>query len=130
MLEKATRIFTQFRESRNEPRDNTYSPTTRAQLAISDVRSSHFGAEPEVDPFEQAHSTLQETRKTLVECQDPLAFVPGTGIQLANEDIRNGLLTTPAPPIHISPEMVNQSINFDHGALTLGPDDQSLMTWF
>lgn len=129
MLEKATRVYKRFQESKKDPQD-IYSPTARAQLALSDVRSSQSMPEPDVDPFQQAHPILQETRQKLMECQDLSAFNPGSGIQLNNQDIRNGPLDTPGSLIHISPEMVSQSINFDHGALTLGQDDHSLMSWF
>ena len=42
----------------------------------------------------------------------------------------DGSFTSPVLTSYVPSRVGNQSLNFDFGALALGPDDQSLMTWF
>lgn len=136
-MEKSSRIYHQFVES------GGYSETlevpnvglNRAQLATSDTRSRlepESTAEP--DPFENAHPSLKVSMfksKSTTDAADP-CWIPAADISLTEQDYRDGSFTTPSPVTtsYIPSRVGNQSLNFDFGALALGPDDQSLMTWF
>jgi hypothetical protein len=133
LIGKAIRVLTQYLESRQDfledmdDIDELSRLTMRAQPATSDTRS-RLEPEHEGDPFEHAHPILLACVRHATEQmqrQDPFMFIPDAEILLDDEDIRSGSFTTPTPT-----RVGNQSLNFDFGALTLGPDDQSLMTWF
>ena len=130
LVNDATRIFNQFQQTRKERQDGRYPSTFRAQPAISDVRS-HSRPKPQADPFEHVHPTLRSQCRELNELQDPPVDSPATGIQLDSADVRNGSFTAPTLSTDSpSKALENRSLSLDYGAFTLGPDDQSLMTWF
>jgi hypothetical protein len=124
--------MTQYLEARQDSLDDMDdfdSPrrAVRAQPVISDTRSQ-LGPEIQVDPFAHAHPVLLACVRHATEQirrQDPFMFIPDSEVSLDEEDIRSGSFTTPTPS-----RMGNRSLNLDFGALTLGPDDRSLMTWF
>jgi hypothetical protein len=131
LIGKAIRVLAEYLESREvddmDDMDELPGRAMRAQLATSDTRSR---LEPEfgTDPFEHAHPVLLAFVRHATEQrrrQDPFVFIPDPELSLDEDDIRNGSFTSPTPT-----RMGNQNFNFDFGALTLGPDDHSLMTWF
>jgi len=132
LVAKAIRTVTQYLESRNDVSDDIdgkdESPLRARWPAISDTRSRPV-AEPETDPFEHAHPFLLASVRYATERmrqQSPFMFMRIPEVELSvDEDIRSGSFTTLTPS-----RVGNQSLNLDFGALTLGPDDRSLMTWF
>jgi hypothetical protein len=130
LIGKSIRILTQYLESRQDSpddMDDVARHSVRAQPATSDTRS-RLETQYEADPFEHAHPVLLAFVRHATEQmrrQDPFMFIPDAELSLDEEDIRNGSFTTPTPT-----RVGNQNVNLDFGALTLGPDDQSLMTWF
>ena len=125
-MEKSSRIYHQFRESRkySETSEVPGVGSNRAQLATSDTRS-RLKAESsiETDSFEHAHPFLKVymfESDTTMDTTDP--YLSAEEIPLTEQD---GSCTSNVPS-----RVGNQSLNFDFGALALGPDDQSLMTWF
>jgi hypothetical protein len=104
--------------------------TKRARWQTTSDTRSRFAQESETDPFEHAHPVLLAAIRHATERmrpQNPFMFVciPDVPAVVDEEDIRSGSLTTPTPT-----RVGNQSLDLDFGALTLGPDDRSLMTWF
>lgn len=133
MIGKAVRGLTRHLKSREDSLDDMDDANEltgraiRAQLVTSDTRSR---LEPEFgpDPFEHAHPTLLACVRYAndqIRRQDPLKFIPGAELLSDEDDIMNEYFT-PSNPTRIG----NQNFNFDFGALTLGPDDKSSLTWF
>lgn len=134
LVHKATRIFDQYRESGGQSEDDMDIPVARRQLAISDTRS-RLQSSTETDPFEHAHPTLKEClRKTraMMDRHNAHMFISNSDTGLDEEDLRPNSFTshTPSTTSYVPSRVGNQNLNFDFGALTMGPDDQSLMTWF
>lgn len=127
-MEKSSRIYHhQLVESRE------YSEVSNhAQLATSDTRSQ---LEPESltesDSFENAHPSLKTYMLKSRSAEDATdSSFPAEGIPLTEQDYKDGSFTSPELTSYVPSRVGNQSLNFDFGALALGPDDQSLMTWF
>lgn len=136
-MEKSSRVYHQFVDSQghSDTLEVSNGGSNRAQLATSDTRS-RLEPEPQVelDPFQNAHPSLKACMvktKSTTDATDS-CWIPAAEIPLTEQDYRDGSFTSPSPvPTSYVPSRVgNQSLNFDFGALALGPDDQSLMTWF
>jgi hypothetical protein len=133
VIGKAVRALTRHLKSREDYLDDMDDANeltgraVRAQLVTSDTRSR---LEPEFgpDPFEHAHPTLLACVRYAndqIQRQDRLKFILGAELPSDEDNVMNEYFTPPNPT-----RIGNQNFNFDFGALTLGPDDQSLLAWF
>lgn len=109
----------------------SHSHSGRSQPLISDTRS-RIEPEYEADPFEGAHAFLRTypRQSQYSDVPDSALLCSSIGLRLQEEEIRAISFTSPIPREALPTRVGNQDLNFDFGALTLGPDDSSLMTWF
>lgn len=133
-MDKVTKIVSDYHESARYTGGGlheSHSHFGRSQPTTSDARS-HMEPNREVDPFEHAHSFLRAYPRMShwhpKGLGESALIHARMGLTADDEEIRAVSFTSPTPKANT--RVGNQDLNFDFGALTLGPDDSSLMTWF
>lgn len=90
--------------------------------------------EPEydLDAFEGAHASLRTypRQSQYSDVPDSALLYPSISLRIEEEELRAVSFTSPIARVSFPTRVGNQDLNFDFGALALGPDDSSLMTWF
>ena len=88
--------------------------------------------EHEQDSFEAAHVFLRNypRQSQYSEVPESALLYPSLGLRLREEELKAVSFTSPVYKANFPTRVGNQDLNFDFGALALGPDDSTLMTWF
>jgi len=134
LTDKITRIIADHHDSIRHTRNGLgglQSQSGRSQPTTSNTRS-HMEPELVLDSFEGAHPFLRNypRQSQYSEVPESTLLFPGLAFRLKEEELRAVSFTSPVYKANTPTRVGNQDLNFDFGALTLGPDDSALMTWF